>query len=243
MTDNACLFTFTSDRLDSLPDFSNIEGGCGIYALDYIPTERASLCEFKPDSLRNIYPLKGSEQVLRLEVSGDSSTVLCATRESGSLWLTLLDSSDYSTLSRLEVMPLADDIYLSSMYVEEGFVVFYDSMQRFAVVEYSSGEHSSSEHVPAHLSLLGDASNIYWLRDNIMHAFDGGKLYVVSYAYDNEHLNSTCGFALSIYTERGLVYSGIFDSSLDLAVTSRDSDMCRLTQKPFVISLAEDDAE
>jgi len=231
LTDHACVFSFGGDYNVDLPDFSETDGGYGIYALPYARTDDPQLVEIDPKNLRNVYPLDTDVQLQNIRVSEDSKRLMIVTVEDETVFLTVLDAETYAFIDKVEVMPLESGEYMGGTFYEDDFAVFFDAAQRFAVLGYDGDTYRRV--------LTGDASNVSRILDTTAFEWDGEKLYVVSKLFDYAVYDyDSCGFALSVYSSAGLVYSGEYVSSLDYARARDENERCRLCGVPFVVECA-----
>lgn len=238
LTDEACYFTFDPRTSEgNIVDTSLIPGGYGIYCLPYSTDGRGNTTSVDTDGLRMVYPLNPESQLFYLRLSEDGTKLLLHTQEEGKYVLTVINLADMSTLQRLELLELPEDYDRYFDLLEgDGFftAVFYD-YQLVVVRVTDSGEYELCYAA----DISGQSPNINSYDSAV--DFDGERVaFITRYLPDTDsnspRQNIHCGFQIRVYDESGLLYHGIYTSSLD---TEYVYWFAYIEDNPYTISLPD----
>lgn len=228
VTDNACYFTFNNQAQNGeLLDLSLIPDGYGLYRLPLTKAEGDQNLRVSLEQLEMVYALDLQVHITELKLTEDKSRLLLMTREDGAYYLTVLDAVTAQELQKLKVIDCDEDVFLRSYYSDQ-FIANFISDGRLTVMEAvgDNGRYRSVFTVDTpEPGTLGTPSASYTAMD-----WDGKRLAVVEPQQEEDMNYSSygkCSFNLSVYNRSGLLYTGKYDSSLDINEWSDYSYRCR----------------
>lgn len=200
-TYDKCFFTITNGHQ---VDMSLVQGGYGVYSIDYAKGAGSSNTGVKKDSLTTVLSLDENAVVKRLSVSDDEEQLLIYTSENGYGYLTVMDIESSEVLQKIRFGN--GNFYEVEEY--DDFVVVFLENNNIVVLEKIEGDtYEYRFEVPLGKDFLYKSSRAHM-------DFNGEKLAIVSYLYDDYY--ETCSFCLEVYDDSGLLYSGEYKNSLSL---------------------------
>ena len=204
-------------------DTSMIPGGYGIYSLDYSYKNKADYnvdyqTGIEAESLTTVYPLEQHQEVIRLMMSNDQTKLLMFTQEQSEMYLTVIDVATMSQIQKIRIGALEQ--YSFNDY--DNYIVIR-GIYKIAVIEkLDSGL--------CNLAFVADRNpeidvNHYFTGYATAMAFDGQRLVIIERS-ENQRMRAvgTCDFEVAVYTSDGLVYFGLYESSLSSYSINSPSD-------------------
>lgn len=229
--DSAAYFTFNNKfpNTEEKIDTSLIPGGYGIYRLPYDKSTEEDLINNTIDSrvhadrLEMVYTLDEDNYVLDMMPSFDKTQIYLLTKEEGRYFFTVIDEKTMKDYQRFELKVRADDDSLSFHSVYDGYMVItcYDneSGSNILLYEVNEGYHEKK----------ADIYTTYTIFDSKL-CWDGERLAAIK-KYDavrentdlwgHYELNYHCGFTLTVYDSKNVLYCGNFESSLDAGANEK----------------------
>ena len=204
-------------------DVSHLPLGYGVYCLT-VPSEGSQ------PSLVNVCPLSPDTEILKLAAEPDGENILVHTIENGIYTVTVIRTADNAVTQRLELTEFPDSSDDWATYEAEGCT---------AVALYHGNQKKNL------ILLTKDADGYYqiqWKLDipdgqtSIINFYDrdsGTRWYYDYYpviAWNGRYLafglsdEYRDGFDIAIYDEKGLVYSGRYNTSLNLWPVGPDKE-------------------
>ncbi len=193
-------------------DPSGIEGGYGIYSIDYKKAAHESDCGVIPSSLKTVLPLDIKETVEYLCVDNASQNLIVITSNNAKSYIYVVNTKSTEIINKYELNYGIDWV---ACIQRENYIVFgVNGGKRVLVLENTDNGYLLAldvENTYYHLNCYTDiykSSSVYY-EDGVLAVAD--SLHDV-YGYEN------CGFYLAIFTKDGLQYYGKYHNSIDTAV-------------------------
>lgn len=218
--DDAVYFTVTNrSQNGEIMDFSLVPGGYGIYKMPYTSSypgtsdvEHDPFMYVHADELEMVYPLREEQCVEFFAESPDGNKLLLFTHAYGLMELTVIDVATMATLQVIEIMSGDETANMWTLYLEDDFIALHLSGDRLALISMNPVAEYQMEFI---VQMNPEGETLFYLgRDN---AFDwnGEQLAVAGFASPKDpSYYYTCDYHLAVYDETGLLYFGVFDSSL-----------------------------
>jgi len=244
-TDDACLFSIQgSYGYDGEIDYSKIKDGPGLYCLPFEPADDDPNCVLmNPYSIKNVYPIDEDAVISTIWDSEDKSVISMIILEDEKYRLTVLDAETYEELQKIDLFGEGTNLSLMETFRYDDFIVSFTGSSEFSVFSIDENglyTHELNGNADIFSSHGIDGFNVQY---NSEMYFDGQRLAVVSIYYGREFGSSDyspyqCGFVMSVFNEDGLMYTGLYENSLDISQSSDISLRCRLDSPPFEIGPA-----
>lgn len=224
--DDAVYFTVTNrSQNGEIMDFSLVPGGYGIYKMPYTSSysgtsdvEHSPFMYAHADELEMVYPLREEQCVEFFAESPDGNKLLLFTHAYGLMELTVIDAATMATLQVIEIMSGDEEDNMWTMYLEDDFIALHISDDRLALISMNPVGEYGLEFI---VEMNPENETLYYLgRDNALD-WNGEQLAVAGFASpEDPGYYYTCDYHLAVYDETGLLYFGVFDSSLSSAKES-----------------------
>ena len=212
--DENCYFTFYPyTRNDKLVDVSQILGGYGIYSFKYDKETRKTDIE----SLHTVYEWNPEYRLENLILDENGQNLLLFTEDE---FQHRLDIIDKNTMALVDTFELGTkEAYLSSWSYEDFLVVAGENVMVFSVDEngkYTQVFSVNKEEVIKNISstkygleLFGWSSYFDWNGETLLMIDKSSRI-------DDEYRGLyTCNFVVAAVDKTGLLYYGLYESSLD----------------------------
>ena len=204
---------FVPDLLDAddgvLDD--RLTPGAGLYRL---PHRRETL---SIDELERVCPLPSDHETLGLYLLHDDTELVLAVREEQQLVLHILDAATGELKTSFPLWKpgetdwailLTGDNFLLPLRFDGSFRLYGRGAAGQYAFRFAGTVPDDPEFQP------------WWDRINFTAAFDGETLALAGERDYAATGDQSCGFALSVYDETGLLYAGLYDSGLDVGEAS-----------------------
>lgn len=230
------------------------EGKHGLYRIPYqiVPYEKPQSAagynlgeeytDIMIDHAELVYPMADGTEVGTLTFSHDGSelylTVISRGEEQDEVSLTVLDCADMTVKQETPLFTMEKNGNYQLMHTAEDFLVFRITWNTFAVIEKSSGKWQTD------FTVTDEMISDYWSDQTYITSaygygfdYDGERLAVMGcsnrYAHNgSEHRESSlAAFYVSIYSEKGNLYTGKFTSSLDTGTALVYNDIVKPTDR------------
>lgn len=240
LTEDGCYFWFSNRTRNSRTvDTSRIPGGYGVYLLPLVESQWSDWAEGMlpdPDGLRVFYPVDPAAEILHAGLSKDETRLLLYTREAGKYMLRVIALSSGELLQELTIGTCgAEDEWLNIFELPD-FICLQSDSTLYVLTEREDIQYQIALQCP-----LAGADDLWFTtRGANTMAFDGTRLAIAGpntrYAaydggtvykqlsdgaevtlYPNEDLYSydSCGLYLLVFDASGLIYRGVYYSSLE----------------------------
>lgn len=243
LTEGGCYFWFSNrTRNGKTVDTSRIPGGYGVYLLPLVESQWSDWAEGMlpdPDGLRVFYPVDPAAEILHAGLSRDETRLLLYTRENGKYMLRVIGLSSGELLQELTIAACsgdADEEWLNIFELPDFICLRQSDSTLYVLTEREDGQYQLALQCP-----LTGADDLWFTTSgaNTM-AFDGTRLVIAgnntryaAYAggtvykqlsdgaevtlYPNEDFYSydSCGLYLLVFDASGLIYRGVYYSSLE----------------------------
>lgn len=223
--DDGWYFGFLRDSgEESMVDTSCIPGGNGIYFLP-MEEENGHKC-LKPEQLSTIISLEEDVWVTGIYTDESQSTLFVSIWKDGGEWLHIYDRH---TLEKRQILDMNDFGALGStvaIYPHDDFLLI-DSNLYWLLERDEAGIYQLKFRVPQEIvheqMVLGRPKQVL-LQDAIMD-FNGEQLLIGGWQFRKNSLDGQKqdGFYLSVYDETGLIYYGLYKTSLDTGRSYEDA--------------------
>lgn len=208
---NRCFFTINNYISENLyVDTSLINGGYGIYSFYYAGGDSAERTGILADTLKNIYPLPNNTLVRHINLNNDETKLLLFTIEDKKSYLHIIDIENMQSVQKI----LIGNEYINTIYQYDDFLVA--DLENTVSIISNNNDFYSLEYNVLKASFTDEQFMDFWNADYM--DFKDGKLAVVgnSISSDSAYGYEACDFFVSIYNKNGLIYYGIYDTSLDI---------------------------
>lgn len=222
---DVCYFTFFGASDTDTYDFSNTEGGFGIYCLPYGVSEDGTTEEMT--TLHTLCSLDPSAEVLSLEANEEQDALLLFTEEDDAVTVTVIDPESGETLQKLTAgsADLRKTGFSLWNTADGGYV--FQTKSGLTWVGYSEEEEV---YTSLFCPLTADAQDVYLDEaDDLDFICTGERL---AYAYTDYGEISTA-FHLLVLDESGILYEGEYSSNLDAAQARKESMACDVVSLSF----------
>jgi len=249
VSDDAIYFTCVprSDKKGVLPYESDTE--FGLYRIPYEIVQRETPQAYDSDEYtdirinetRLVLPMDSSREIDELTLSPDGSELYITSKlvsgDTAEVILTVLDCADLSVKQDSVLFECGAKDALILEYAGEDFMVYKYNWLTFAVIENSSGQWKTDFTVTDQ-SVTDFWSNQTYVTSAYGHGYDydGERLAVMGCS--NERGGSSdiaesylSSFYISVYSEKGNLYTGKFTSSLDTGTHLRYNYMGKPTDR------------
>ena len=221
--ENAVYFTFDNKFPDDEEkvDTSLIPGGYGIYRLPYEKSSDEDLlnetieAKVHADRLEMAYALDDDSCILDMLVSFDKTQIYLLSEENGRYFFTVIDEKTMTDKQRFELPSEYETVYFHSAYENYVVITCYDEYYNSNILLYEINEGVHEKKADICTSYTVFDSKLYW---------DGERLAAVK-KYDAKNddenlwghyeLHYTCGFTLTVFDSKSVLYCGKYKSSLD----------------------------
>ena len=249
VSDDAIYFTCIprSDQDGQLPYTSDTE--FGLYRIPYETTEMKTPQMYDSDEYTDIrisetelvHPLDSSREICEMTLSEDERELYIAAKmtsgETSEVLLTVFDCENMSVKQDTVIFSCGADDSVILEYADTDFMVYKINWITFAVLENSSGEWKTN------FTVTDQTVTDYWSNQTYVTSsygygfdYDGERLAVMgcsnerggSYDIAESYLSS---FYISVYSEKGNLYTGKFTSSLDTGTHLRYNYMNKPTDR------------
>jgi hypothetical protein len=228
VTDSDCFF-YLYNRYEegSYADFSATPGGYGLYRLPY--STDGSVTTLSPDRLELVYPMAEDESVIMLLTAQGGDRLLLVTERGGAQTLTVLDAE---SATPMQILPLEADEATPLLRLFDG--------GDFLALVCSDRNETAEGSVTVYTRTAGGYAREY--QCDIPTA-DGGGNFVYYAAMDYrdgklamastnvrepaERSLRLCGCRLMVFDATGLIYHGVYASSLDDFLSADDYSILR----------------
>lgn len=253
VTDGACYFVFDvwgSERENGRVDFSVLPGGRGVYRLPFEIGEydnsryhgsAQKATRVYLDEIETVLPVADGEYVELLDTDGER--LLMFTVGNGKLYLTQAPLSDLTDVRRTELTDLAELEYGYDGYSRaaraEGLYYLETTGGRVLLLEsVNGGEYGLVLDVPRDFPGAEESvESMLWEKDirqsydnyNSALLWDGGRFAIARWCGKDGSgfYGATAGFVLWVYDRTGLLYCGMYESSLSRAPTEMYDNVIR----------------
>ena len=234
VTDDACYFAFDQFepyRQAGRIDFSALPGGRGVYRLPFkCEGEEGEFTRLYLDDIETVLPVADGERVELLDADGER--LLMLTVGDGKLYLTQARLPELTDVKKTLLTDLTEsrgEIYDGYRRVDQSDGLYYIETAGGRVLLLESvngGDYELRLNVPADFAGAEESvESMLWARGINLSSgecalsWDGGRLAVACWCFMNSHGYYDEGPAsvLRIYDETGLLYCGLYESSLCLA--------------------------
>lgn len=212
-TDDKCYFTFEPYTRNGKPvDTSLMAGGYGIYCLPY-DKENGTI---DIDNLAMVYALDPSETVYDLYYDANREELLLFLGKHEGTVLSVIDETSMTAKQELLYTQAG---YSSEYYVGDDFLVLTCDRTLYVLAVGEDGFYEKKFECENVSFVEGD--NVFYPDfSGTVFDWDGEKLLAggSNPEWKNHYLadvRSSSGFYLAVFDKNGLVYSGIYESSLD----------------------------
>lgn len=252
ISDDAVYFTVLpaveGDTAEVL-DVSQIKGGWGIYELPYSITdydtpyyaESKSMIVFDIPKLSRVHPLEEGVTIEDFVLSEDASEFYLTTRRTGEsedeILLTVLDRKTITEKQSTLLFTCTPDDYIGVHSYHEDFILCKIAYRKFAVIEKADGVWQTA-------FVVEDGTiHDYWSNQEYVTFsygttadYDGERLAILGYSGERGGMKSSgwdretnflSSVYLSIYSEKGHLYTGKFVSSLDTGTFLQYNNICK----------------
>lgn len=244
VTDDACYFVFdewSSERGSGRVDFSALPGGRGVYRLpfEYEGGDRETTNVYL-DDIETVLPVEDGEYVELLDTDGER--LLMFTEGNGKLYLTQAKLPEMTDVKKTELTDLSDSVEdwrdgCDRVVRSDGLYFIQTKGGRVLLLEsVDGGEYEPVLNVPKDMpGEAGSVENMLWDR-NIRQSYDNNSTTLL---WDGERLamarwcgragyhGEASGFVMWVYDKTGLLYSGLYDSSLSCPPTEMYNSVIR----------------
>ncbi len=192
-----------------LADLSSIEGGYGIYSIDYHKAVDQNDCGIDPSSLKNFFPLNEKESVVFLCVTNSEEHLVVITQNGPQSFIYVIDASSAELINKFETGFGIDGV--SCIQKENYLVLSVNQCTRIMVLEKAENGYKlalSAENTAA------DPAEIYIHKSTAVH-YENGLLAVADNTTENYGYED-CGYYLALFNEGGLAYFAKYKNSIDI---------------------------
>lgn len=211
--DHCAYFVFTLGFEDlDYADYSQIEGGYGIYKIPFYPEEKAETIPVGSD-IEMVYPIDTSTQrVMGLTANDAGDKMLLVTLEEDGYYLTVLDMEDASQLQKIHLLNVEQEredgfkaLYLTC---DDDLYLYRNSEGSFAFVMQDTDEEYTVV-MRGEIDSLQEKANFYWKNiDRAGIEYNNGRL-VLATTIDYYGVDT----AVAVFENGELVYVGVYDYS------------------------------
>lgn len=243
-TDDACYFAFdqwNQPRDEKRVDFSALPGGRGVYRL---PFKReggeGEMTRLYLDDIETVLPVADDEYVELLDTDGER--LLMFTVGDGKLYLTQARLPELTQVKKTLLAELAEpegDMYDGYRRVSrsDGVYCIETTGGRVLLLEsVNGGDYELRLNVPADFAGAEESvESLLWARGiNLSYSesslgWDGERLAMARWCFMNSHgyYDERPACVLRVYDETGLLYCGLYESSLCIAPAEEYRDAVR----------------
>lgn len=253
VTDDACYFVFdvwSSERGTGRVDFSALPGGRGVYRLpigtgEYTNTNGSFSADEATrlflDDIETVLPVADDEEIELLDSDGER--LLLFTAENDKLYLTQAPLSDLTDVRKTELTDMLELEYgydgCSRVARAERLYYLETRGGRVLLLEsVGGGEYELVLDVPRDFpGTEKSVESMLWEKDirqsydnyNTALLWDGGRLAVARWCgkESSGFYGAAVGFVLWVYDRTGLLYSGVYESSLSRSPTEMYHNIVR----------------
>ncbi len=204
-------------------DTSQIAGGYGIYFLP-VEEENGYRC-LKPEKLSMVIPLAEGTWVRGLYTDESQKTLVVYLWENGGYWLKIYDLATMAEIQVLDLVEAGGRTSIPDIYIWDDFLLV-DSNLYWLYERKESGLYEPIFRVPQKVShenrYVGLPTGVR-LQDAVID-YNGKQLLIAGWQFQEttEAAQKKDGFYLSLYDETGLVYYGLYKTSLDTGRSYED---------------------
>lgn len=230
-------------------DVSQIRGGWGIYKFPYAITdydapyyaESNTMILFDTEKLSRVYPLEEGVIIEDFVLSEDASEFYLTTRrtkgDKDEIVLTVLDRETMSEKQSTVLFTCGADEYVHVHSYHDDFILYKIAYKKFAVIEKADGIWQTAFVVE------DETITTYWSEQEYvtfsygtMAEYDGERLAIVGFSNERGGMKSSgwdremsylSSVYLSVYSEKGNLYTGKFVSSLDTGTFLQYNNICK----------------
>ena len=239
VTPTTCYFTFNTHTSEgNIVDTSLIPGGYGIYALDYTAgvvqiredgitqvTENGML---QLDSLRMVYPIDATEELLQLGQWEADGTLLLYTRIENDYYLTIIATDTMHQVQRLKLHSAqTDSSAWYNLFQNDDYIVTI--IDQTVTVLLPNGD--GTFHIDMQTSAMADSSYLPWSVDGKAIAYQDGRLAFATEGYNKDTgMRDNVSFDLIVLDAHGIQLCANYQSSLqnDLTESYSSDEIVRL---------------
>jgi len=189
-------------------DFSQIQGGYGVYFLPIVTENGGGYLD--TENLRNIYPMDpASVQEVSVFLSQDETKLYLLTREGEDYFLTVLSRADRTLLQRVELGQLEE---MPAVWMAENVMTLLSGnyeTQEYTLQVFDCRDELLSLWLETPMYPLND-DTVWYYEPHLL--FDGETLVSAGY----KHNGGTASHRILLYDREGLQYAGDYTSTADL---------------------------
>lgn len=206
---NNRFFDPKSGVLGGYIDPSGIEGGYGVYSIDYKKAVDESDCGVIPSSLKTVLPLDIKETVVYLCVDNSSQNLIVITSNNAKSYIYVVNTKSTEIINKYELNYGIDWV---ACIQRENYIVFgVNGGKRVLVLENADNGYSLAldvENTYYHLNCYTDIykSSAVYYEDGVLAVAD--SIFDV-YGYEN------CGCYFALLNNDGLMYYANYRNSID----------------------------
>ena len=217
---------FTIDPLTekgAVVDTSLIPGGYGLYSVDYDDSGKVNF-----STLSTRLSLDPAYEPVDMTVDEEFGNLHYFSSRDDCMYLTVIDLDTMEILQNICIHQGREGSWQYYKQLDNAIVAVEDD-ERLAVWQ----KNDQGLYTYCFTAEIPEEERAFGLYD-ARFAFDGERLAIVNRegkqleAYEHIYTHILCGWSLSIYTEQGCVYRGIYTSSLEPEDPNREDEACRL---------------
>ncbi len=222
-TDTDCYITFNTHTVNgNIVDTSQIPGGYGIYGFSYDSKNNT----VDMDSLKLVYALDPTEDVVNLQVDAKGEKLLLSSKSKECNKLTVIDIATMQEKASFTYgESVKQEVRNCSCYVYEDFLILNYSFDegKLAIVSIDeNGDYTYEYDITWDKEKYPDISDITYSGN--VYDWDGERLLFATSIWDTEEMYiERCGFLLGAFDENGMLYLGTYESSLDTGENGVDN--------------------
>ena len=167
-----------------------------------------------------VYPLNEGTDVVNISTSPDESELYLTLRKESEISLVVFDCATMSVKQNSPIFTCNSSSPVQMVDIEKDYLLYKVDFRTFALIDNHTGEWKTK------FTVTDESINTYWSSYEFINhyaydtvtAYDGERLAILGHASrfnTSNDKSSFTAFYLSIYSEKGNLYTGEFSSTLD----------------------------
>lgn len=239
-SDEACYLAFDAHtQKGNRVDISQIAGGYGIYRFTY-DSKNGTI---DSENLEMVFALEPNILFWDIAMDASGKNILLTTEERGRIYVSVIDEKTMTLKNKFDVGPV--ETYFEFWTFEDYMVTYSDTLTVYSIDEagrYTKEWAVDVKEIEEKIAIYENAGTVPNYNSGM--DWDGEKLVIGNPIYV-ENLGQTSNFFLAAIDETGLIYCGLYESSLmtNESFTRKNDDVIASNYMGYAICGADFEKE